>query len=274
MATQTHHLHGIRALSIAVLVLAFMLVRIHAPLTTTVQTGRVLSYATSISPQSLLDATNAARAETGHSLLKENVKLDHSAQAKAEQMVKQNYWSHNTPTGTPPWKFFEKAGYDYKKAGENLAYGFKTSDATIAAWMNSPTHRENMLDNYQDVGFGIASGSHYQGGHYTVVVAHYGTPETSPVAAAANSQSTINTAPASTVSIGSQLLSGNSSLIALVSLSLCAGAALMFALTHRRLIANAAINGEKFALRHPLFDGGLVVIVTTLILISQAGNIS
>jgi uncharacterized protein YkwD len=137
-----------------------------------------LAYATEISRQSLLNSTNSSR--SGHSKggLKLNEQLNSAAQAKANDMVARNYWSHNTPDGKEPWVFINGAGYSYIKAGENLAYGFTTSSETINGWMNSPSHKANMLDgDFTEVGFGYANSSNFNNaGEETVVVAMYGKP--------------------------------------------------------------------------------------------------
>jgi hypothetical protein len=144
------------------------------------QQGRVLGYASNITLSGLLSGTNGERASAGQSALQLSSTLNASAQAKANHMIANNYWSHNAPDGTTPWYFFDQAGYVYIVAGENLAYGFDTSAGVIAGWMGSPSHRENMLNSaYEEVGFGIADGSNFQGGPNTVVVAHYGDPQIS-----------------------------------------------------------------------------------------------
>ncbi len=138
----------------------------------------VLAYATSMSVSGLLSATNHDRTTNGKTSLHLNSKLDQAAQAKANDMVKRNYWSHNTPDGNPPWVFISNAGYSYKTAGENLAYGFLTSSDTVQGWMDSAEHRANMLNaGFTDVGFGFANSSNYVGdGEQTVVVAMYASP--------------------------------------------------------------------------------------------------
>ncbi len=136
---------------------------------------KVLAYATNVSRDGLAAAQNQARAANGLGALAINSALNSSAQSKAEHMIANNYWAHTAPDGTEPWYFFTIAGYDYTAAGENLAYGFDSSSEIIDAWMGSAGHKANILGNYKDMGFGFASGSNYQGGEYTVVVAHYGT---------------------------------------------------------------------------------------------------
>ena len=38
------------------------------------------------------------------------------------------------------------SGYPYGWWGENVAYGYTTADSVMAAWMNSPGHRANILE--------------------------------------------------------------------------------------------------------------------------------
>jgi hypothetical protein len=146
----------------------------------------VMGYATDISAGELLDDTNQQRAAHGKKALTINLDLTQAATAKAEDMAARDYWSHNTPDGRTPWTFITKAGYDYQTAGENLAYGFATSDDTTTAWMNSPEHRANILNStYTNVGFGVINIKDYQGsGPQTLVVAMYASPEHPQLAAA------------------------------------------------------------------------------------------
>lgn len=139
----------------------------------------VLSYATEMSIDQLLEATNKQRVANGVAPLTLNTKLSTAAQNKVEDMVTRNYWAHNTPDGQEPWVFFDAVGYKYFKAGENLAYGFSSSDATVVGWMNSPSHRENLLDSsFTEVGFGFRNGENYNNsGPETVVAAEYGRPQ-------------------------------------------------------------------------------------------------
>lgn len=138
----------------------------------------VLGYATDMSTNGLLAGTNNQRAANGLGGLAYNATLGNAAQAKANDMAARNYWSHNTPDGATPWSFITNAGYAYTTAGENLAYGFDSSDATITGWMNSPEHKANILNStYKEVGFGIANNADFQGtGPETIIVAMYASP--------------------------------------------------------------------------------------------------
>lgn len=157
--------------------------------------NETLAYATNMSSDGLLSSTNSERSANGKGSLGLNGQLTSAAQAKANDMVSRDYWSHTTPDGKQPWYFIDQAGYSYKKAGENLAYGFATSSGAVTGWMNSPSHRDNMLDgDYLDVGFGIANSASYQSsGEQTIVVAMYGNPV---VASASSPAPTPEPAPA------------------------------------------------------------------------------
>lgn len=169
--------HVTRLSLFGLLVAAFFIVRLDAgqlPVGASPK-PEVLAYASEMSREGLLAGTNSARASNGLGGLALNGQLNAAAQAKAEHMAANDYWAHVAPDGTDPWYFFDQAGYPYIRAGENLAYGFSTSQGAVTGWMNSPSHRDNMLGDYVDVGFGIVNVPNYQGnGQQTVVVAHYG----------------------------------------------------------------------------------------------------
>ncbi|HEX8762274.1 MAG TPA: CAP domain-containing protein [Candidatus Saccharimonadales bacterium] len=141
--------------------------------------SNVLGYATNVSTTSLLQETNIQRTNGGYAALSLNDRLNSAAQEKANDMATRDYWSHVTPEGRQPWQFISAAGYDFTYAGENLAYGFASSADAVTGWMNSASHKANILNaNYADVGFGIANATNYQGvGEQTIIVAMYGAPQ-------------------------------------------------------------------------------------------------
>jgi len=138
--------------------------------------GSILGYATDISTTKLFDLTNREREEAGLSQLTYSAKLAQAAQSKAAHMFANQYWSHYGPLGETPWQFIMNSGYQYEFAGENLAKNFLSSDGVVNAWMDSPTHRENILrKEYADVGFAIVNGV-LNGEETTLVVQMFGTP--------------------------------------------------------------------------------------------------
>jgi hypothetical protein len=144
--------------------------------------GQVLGDQPEITTSQLLVETNSVRADENLAPLAANDKLATAALDKAQDMLSEGYWAHDAPDGTPPWQWFEQAGYYYVDAGENLARGFDTTKGIVTAWLNSPSHRENVLNaNYTEVGFAAVNGE-MEGKNTTLVVAFYAKPSTKNVA--------------------------------------------------------------------------------------------
>jgi Cysteine-rich secretory protein family len=244
---------------------------------------QILGYATSISTETLLQDTNDYRARDNLPPLKLNGELDRAAQIKAETMVAQNYWNHVAPDGTTPWSYFRKVNYNYSNAGENLAYGFTTSDQVVTAWMNSYDHRQNVLGNYNDVGFGYANGAHYRGGNNTVVVAFYGLPagaKPSMTTGQSSGQSLGATAPITNAAQTPQHISGMTAIAAgsapwatYASLALIGATFLGFLITHLEALRMGWQNAKRYALLHPLIDAAVIVALTLIVLQAAGGFI-
>lgn len=136
----------------------------------------ILGFATNIQVDNLLSLTNQKRAENGSGPLKLNPLLNQAAASKANFMFEKNFWAHNGPDGTTPWDFINRSGYTYIVAGENLAKNFSDSQGVVDAWMNSSSHRENLLrTDYQDIGFAVVNGT-LNGEETTLVVQMFGKP--------------------------------------------------------------------------------------------------
>ncbi len=96
--------------------------------------------------------------------------LDQAAQIRADQMCAENDWSHNKD-----WEILTPY-YNYAYAGENLYYGFlqkNQDDHAVNAWINSPTHQANMVDNYNEMGVAVKSCPGFQGEPTAVIVTNY-----------------------------------------------------------------------------------------------------
>lgn len=125
---------------------------------------------------SLIAFTNKDRESRGVKILVEDPLLNLAAERKARDMAARGYFSHTTPNGKTPWSWLISLGYYYTKAGENLATNFGDSASVERAWMQSPTHRANIMENmYTRVGVGVAHGM-YQGAPTTFVVQFFATP--------------------------------------------------------------------------------------------------
>ena len=135
---------------------------------------QVLGISTDITSEQLLVLLNQERQKDNLETLNLNPELSAAARNKANDMFSKNYWAHNSPDGKTPWNFIKDSGYVYVYAGENLARGFTTSADVTKAWMESQSHKENMLSpNYSDVGFAVVSGK-LDGEETVLVVEEFG----------------------------------------------------------------------------------------------------
>jgi hypothetical protein len=134
-------------------------------------------YYGAVLPAILNILTNQSRQQANLQNLKESALLDKAAQLKANDMVLKGYFAHVAPDGKTPWYWFTQVGYQYDYAGENLAINFTDSKDVTNAWMNSPTHKANILKStYTEIGTGTATGM-YNGQEAIFVVQLYATPK-------------------------------------------------------------------------------------------------
>ena len=125
----------------------------------------------------LIDLTNQTRIAFGLSPLRINEQLRAAAQLKLNHMFDNNYFDHIAPDSKSPWHFLEKAGYLYQKAGENLAMDYVDLNDAHDAWMQSPSHRQLILDSeYEEIGLAYQKGE-INGQKTILVVALFGDPE-------------------------------------------------------------------------------------------------
>lgn len=170
-----YHPHFLRHQSISVILLLVIVIEVGF----FVQIFYVFDktkFLAAVLPGVLTNITNTERAEAGLAPLSENALLTAAAQLKAEDMARKSYFAHVSPEGVTPWYWFEQVGYKYVYAGENLAVNFFESADVARAWMNSPTHKANIVKpGYTEIGIGVASGM-YQGRNTVFVAQLFGTP--------------------------------------------------------------------------------------------------
>lgn len=113
----------------------------------------------SIYPDVLVGLTNDYRQANSIAILTVNPLLEEAAKMKAEDMAQKGYFAHTSPEGITPWHWFEKAGYNFVYAGENLAINFSDSEALHKAWLSSLGHKENIVNkNFSEIGIAVARG--------------------------------------------------------------------------------------------------------------------
>ncbi len=143
------------------------------------------NFLAAVVPAEVIALTNTEREANDAGDVSENDLLQRAAQAKAQDMAANGYFSHVGPDGKTPWKWISDSGYKYQYAGENLAVRFIDSKDVVNAWMQSPTHRENIVKPvYTEIGIGVAQGM-YEGEPATYVVQYFASPLSAAVAAAA-----------------------------------------------------------------------------------------
>ena len=109
----------------------------------------------------VFDLINAKRTAARLSALKVDAELQNVARAKAEDMVKNNYFSHTSPTYGSPFDMMKSFGVSYKTAGENIA-GNSSNTGAVNAWMNSEGHKANILNSsFNYTGVAVVKSSKY-----------------------------------------------------------------------------------------------------------------
>jgi len=109
----------------------------------------------------ILEEVNKQRLANSLPVLVLNPQLNKAAELKAADMVKNGYFAHNSPAGLTSWHWFDEAGYDFAYAGENLAVDFNSPKDIVQAWMNSPSHQQNILnDHFNETGLAVMKGNY------------------------------------------------------------------------------------------------------------------
>ena len=110
----------------------------------------------------VLELVNAERAKQGLKPLEMDESVRNVARLKSQDMKKNNYFSHTSPTYGTPFEMLKKYGISYKSAGENIAQGYQTPEQVVKGWMNSSGHRANILNaSYTHIGIGYEADGNY-----------------------------------------------------------------------------------------------------------------
>lgn len=113
------------------------------------------------SEQQMVNLVNQARAQNSLPALQVDMEVTNVARIKAQDMIDNNYFSHNSPKYGSPFDMMKTFGINYVAAGENIA-GNQSVTGAETALMNSPGHRANILNpDFTHIGIGIKSGGPY-----------------------------------------------------------------------------------------------------------------
>lgn len=139
------------------------------------------SPSSNLSIEGVVKWTNIQRGQNGNlPALSENILLNRAAALKLQDLFDKQYFEHISPTGQGPADLAKNAGYAYISIGENLALGnFDNDEVLVQDWMDSPGHRENILNiKYTEIGVAVGKGL-YKGEETWIAVQEFGRPASS-----------------------------------------------------------------------------------------------
>lgn len=113
----------------------------------------------SLSPDNLLLLLNRDRSQHHLQPLRINSRLMRAAYAKGEHMLRHSYFAHVSPEGVEPWDFIRDQNFNFAFAGENLARGYTSSYELENDFLQSSSHRENLLSPlFTETGIAVIEG--------------------------------------------------------------------------------------------------------------------
>jgi uncharacterized protein YkwD len=107
----------------------------------------------------LIAAHNRIRAAHNLAPLQPSEPLQAAAQAHSEDMARRHWMSHRGGNFSSPFGRMAARGYRFRRAGENVAAGYRSVDAVMKGWMLSPGHRWNILGRFTEIGAACAIAS-------------------------------------------------------------------------------------------------------------------
>ena len=109
-----------------------------------------------------LKAINDIRVKNNLAELQIDDNAQNVARLKAQDLVDNNYFSHTSPTYGTPFEMLSSNNVTYKTASENIA-GNSTLEGAINSWMNSDSHKSNILSNtFNYTGVAIVNSPQYR----------------------------------------------------------------------------------------------------------------
>jgi len=159
---------------LTILVLFFISVKLILVTAIFLYPNIISSYNIEANAKELIDLTNQYRESQGLTILSPNPRLTQAAVNKAYDLLTNQYFSHTSPDGKKFSDWIKEVDYKYFYVGENLAIDFEKNDDIFQAWLESPSHKENIIKpQYQEIGIAVIEGK-YKNSQTTVVVQLFG----------------------------------------------------------------------------------------------------
>lgn len=106
----------------------------------------------------VLEIVNGYRAEGGLEPLVLSEELTVVACARAEEVAWSGKHSHTRPNGKSCFTIMKDAGIESGLAGENIGWGYSSTESVCQAWKDSETHYENIMNpEFKEIGIGVAA---------------------------------------------------------------------------------------------------------------------
>lgn len=96
--------------------------------------------------QQVLELINQQRIQAGCPAFTLDPALHSAAQTHSQDMAANDFFSHTGSDGSRAGERIERAGYHWRSVAENISAGRATAEQTVAGWMASDGHRDNILD--------------------------------------------------------------------------------------------------------------------------------
>jgi hypothetical protein len=141
----------------------------------------LITFGSEFSPNVLIESINTEREAMGLRALVEDPRLSYAALSKAEELADIGYLVHSLAEQGTAWAVLENVGYTYLYAGENLGVGQVTEKEIFERWMNSPTHKENIINSFfTEVGIGVINGK-FGGKDVLYIVSYFAKPKSEKI---------------------------------------------------------------------------------------------
>lgn len=103
----------------------------------------------------IVSLTNNFRQQNGLAPVTLNSRLTSAAQTHTQNMALQDFVSHTGADGSTVDKRVTATGYGWSIVAENIAAGYETAAQVVQGWIDSPGHRENLLNaSVTEIGVG------------------------------------------------------------------------------------------------------------------------
>jgi uncharacterized protein YkwD len=119
----------------------------------------------------LMALINLERQNRGVGTLLPQGQLTTAARSHSADMACNDFFSHTGSDGSLPWDRVSALGYSYSAIAENIFAGSSNAQTAFDSWMNSPGHRDNILNpTYTEIGLGYRYWANSPYGAYTTAV--------------------------------------------------------------------------------------------------------